>query len=81
MAQLGRYSYNPFDAGFSAWFLNGSYYIGTAIANYLLGHMQDASGWSGFLILLIGIVILFSIFATVYLFYGKLRLHKQRQCY
>ena len=56
-----------FDAGFLAGFLNGTCYIGTAVATYALGYIADASGWTGAFILLIAIAVFSAVLAGVYL--------------
>ena len=60
-----------FDAGFLAGFLNGSCYIGTAVATYVLGYMADASGWTGAFILLICITVFSALLALIYLIFNK----------
>lgn len=60
-----------FDAGFLAGILNGSCYIGTAVATYALGYVADASGWTGALILLIGITVFSALLALVYIIINK----------
>ena len=56
-----------FDAGFLAGFLNGSCYIGMAVATYVLGYIADASGWTGAFILLISIATFSALLAVIYL--------------
>ena len=60
-----------FDAGFLAGFLNGSCYIGTAVATYVLGYMADVSGWTDAFILLICIAVFSALFALIYLIFNR----------
>ena len=62
-----------FDAGFLAGFLNGSCYIGMAVATYVLGYIADASGWTGAFILLICITVFSALLALIYLIFNKKR--------
>ena len=62
-----------FDAGFLAGFLNGSCYIGTAIATYVLGYMADASGWTGAFMLLICIASVSALLGVIYLAFFQKR--------
>ena len=60
-----------FDAGFLAGFLNGSCYIGTAVATYALGYIADARGWTGAFILLICITVFSALLALVYILFNN----------
>ena len=65
-----------FDAGFLAGFLNGSCYVGTAVATYILGYIADASGWTGAFILLICIAAVSALLGLVYLIFSKKEINK-----
>lgn len=60
-----------FNAGFLAGFLNGSCYIGMAVATYVLGYIADASGWTGAFILLICIAAFSALLALIYLIFYR----------
>ena len=58
------------NAGFLAGYMNGTCYIGTALATYVLGALADASGWTGAFILLICIAGISALSAFIYLLFN-----------
>ena len=62
-----------FNAGFLAGYLNGTCYIGMALATYVLGYIADASGWTGAFILLISVSAFSALLGIIYLIFSRSR--------